>query len=64
MSGETRPYDRHTQGTYWNMGLDTLAHTEDTLAHTEDTLAHGHARAREDTFAHRNAGHTAGTPRT
>ena len=37
---------------------------EDTPAHAEDTLAHGHARAREDTFAHRNAGHTAETPRT
>ena len=34
MSGETRPYDRHTQGTYWYMREDTLALATDTLAHT------------------------------
>ena len=32
MLGETQPYDRHTQGTFWYMRLDTLAQ--------------GHARAR------------------
>ena len=32
MLGGTQPYDRHTQGTYWYMRLDTLAQ--------------GHARAR------------------
>ena len=34
MLGETQPYDRHTQGTYWHMRLDTLALATDTLAHT------------------------------
>ena len=38
MSGETRPYDRHTQGTYWYMRLDTLAQ--------------GHARARTRSRTH------------
>ena len=39
-----QPYNRHTQGTYWHMRMDTLARTRsrtDTLA-----LAHGHAHAR------------------
>ena len=53
MSGETRPYDRHTQGTYWYMGLDTLAQGHarartrsrtDTLALATDTLAHPRRR--------------------
>ena len=53
MSGETRPYDRHTQGTYWYMGLDTLAQGHarartrsrtDTLALATDTLAHTASR--------------------
>ena len=38
MLGETQPYDRHTQGTYWYMRLDTLAQ--------------GHARARTRSRTH------------
>ena len=38
-----QPYDRHTQGTYWHMRLDTLALDTDTLAHA-DTLAHPRRR--------------------
>ena len=47
MSGETRPYDRHTQGTYWHMRTDTLALASDTLALATDTLA-----LTMDTLAH------------
>ena len=39
MSGEARPYDRHTQGTYWHMRSDTLALATDTLALATDALA-------------------------
>ena len=44
-----QPYDRHTQGTYWHMRVDTLAQGHarartrsrtDTLALATDTLAH------------------------
>ena len=46
MSGETRPYDRHTQGTYWYMGLDTLAqgHARAGTRSRTDTLAHTRRR--------------------
>ena len=48
-----QPYDRHTQGTYWHMRVDTLAQGHarartrsrtDTLALATDTLAHTASR--------------------
>ena len=43
---ETQPYDRHTQGTYWHMRLDTLAQ--------------GHARARTRSRTQRTRSRTHG----